>query len=344
MNNPDQLCQISIVVPVYNGEDFIESCYQNILTQDLEDYKVLFVDNNSSDRSAELIKDISQKDSRVEYRFESKQGVPHARNHGISVSNSKYLYFLDVDDQIFPRALNDMISAFKANPDSEVVFGKMYKSEQSIQDININIPDTPEIIHKPKGYWGLHWFKDLKEVVGPPAFLYRSEVFQKYGLYNVDLNGQEDTALDIKVGMLADSILFIDRYVYLYKKHGGSLSDKQKAQTSLISMMWDRMIKSNIPMTLQYGKSLPQEYYRLLCNTLLSGLVKIPAELNQKKDKLDKLESLRAEMLPYKAPIFYILFNKLYLSTGSVLLRKALLYKLKPIAINKMFKRFLKEN
>lgn len=335
--------KIAIVVPVYNAEQFIEKSYDNILRQSLKDWTAIYVDNNSADATAEKVKQLVEKDNRIQYRFESNQGVPFARNNGIRFADAEYLYFLDVDDETFPGAINDMITALDADPTADVIFGKMFKSDKTLEEVDVEIPDHPEVIVKEKPYWGLHWFNDLTAVVGPPAFLYRSTVFEKFGMYDTTLNGQEDTALDIKLGMLAN-VLFIDRYVYLYFKHGNSLSDQQKRQTSLISMMWDRMIKSNIPLSLDYAEQLPDEYYAIMYGTLLSGLVKIPSELSGEQDKIAKFAALLKEMKPYKVPNFYRLATKLYLKTGKDVFKKIILYKLRPRAVKQMVKSYSKRD
>lgn len=86
---------ISIIIPVYNAEKYIEKCLDSILNQNIDSniYEILVIDNNSSDNTAQIVK----KYSKVIMLNESKQGSYAARNKGLDYSKGKYLAFTDAD-------------------------------------------------------------------------------------------------------------------------------------------------------------------------------------------------------------------------------------------------------
>src|SRR5690606_33153345 len=96
--------------------------------QELEDFEVLYIDNNSEDSSREEINRLTASDNRVKLFVEEKAGAAAARNKGISLASGDYIYLLDVDDEIYPNALNSMIQILDTHPKMDAVFGKMIKS------------------------------------------------------------------------------------------------------------------------------------------------------------------------------------------------------------------------
>lgn len=91
---------ISIIIPVYNGEEFIKRCIESILNQSYKSFEVILINDGSTDKSLELIKDYSKKYKNIEYIDQQNCGASVARNKGIEASKGKYLVFIDVDDYI----------------------------------------------------------------------------------------------------------------------------------------------------------------------------------------------------------------------------------------------------
>ena len=74
--------EVSIIIPVYNGEKTLRQCLSSVLNQTHENYEVIVVDNNSTDRTEELIKEFQDKGRKMEYLFEPQRGRGAARNTG----------------------------------------------------------------------------------------------------------------------------------------------------------------------------------------------------------------------------------------------------------------------
>jgi glycosyltransferase involved in cell wall biosynthesis len=262
---------LSVVIPVYNGALFIEKSYQSIINQKLDDFEILYVDNNSQDTSVKQINEILDIDARVKLLFQKKQGASCARNLGIKSAKGKYIYVFDVDDEIYPNALRKMIAVLDTQKNVDAVFGKMLKSYQGIDQTPKPNDETFEVVLKEKPYWGLLWFSSLKDVVGPPAFLYRKEVFEKIGKYNETIRNNEDTALDIKLGMTCN-IAFLDMYVYLYFKHEASTIQQSKKTMPRAFMVWPRLVNEHLPFYLK--TETPVEFKKILHAQLFKAMGK----------------------------------------------------------------------
>ncbi|WP_204346107.1 glycosyltransferase [Psychroserpens algicola] len=297
--------KLSVVIPSYNAAQFIESSYQSIINQGVEDIEIIYVDNNSTDGTAEEIKKIQKRDSRVSSYFQPKQGAAPTRNKGLVNAKGEYVYFFDVDDGIYPNALLKMIDVLDAHTQVDAVVGKMVKSSQSIEKTTKPDDETLEVTIHPKPYFGLIWFSDLSKVVGPPAFMYRRTVFDTIGIYNEDLRIGQDTALDIKLGMMCD-IAFIDMYVYMYYKHTDSTIEKNKKKTPRAFMQWPRLVKEHLPFYLEHDT--PEEFNKLLFEQLYKVMGKqvffTEGFAQRKTLKNDLLQQVSAIEVPFLIRFF----------------------------------------
>lgn len=323
--------KLTVVIPVFNGADFIEKSYNSIINQQLEDFELLYVNNNSSDASAERIQAFVEKDRRVKLIYQPKQGAAAARNMGISEAKGDYVYIFDVDDEIYPNALNKMISVLDEHPDRYAVFGRMVKSYKGISETEKPDDETGDVILKEKPFWGLHWFSSLKTVVGPPAFLYRKTVFSKIGVYNEGIKNTEDTAFDIKLGMSCN-IAFLDTYVYLYFKHSQSTIEMAKKNESLVSMHWTRFVKSHLPFYLE--NDVPIKYKKLLYDYLYKTTGKRICEIKGFANRKKLLGNLLKEIEPIKIPLILRMFLSIMTIFPFSFMLKIYLYYLVPHFIN----------
>ena len=92
--------KVSIVVPIYNVEKFIEKCVKSLLHQDYKNIEIILVDDGSPDRSGEIIDSLKQGDQRVVVIHQANNGVSSARNAGLSVATGDYVTFVDGDDWV----------------------------------------------------------------------------------------------------------------------------------------------------------------------------------------------------------------------------------------------------
>lgn len=299
--------KLSVVIPVYNGADFIQKSYNSILNQHIDEFEILYIENNSNDNSVECIQNIMETDGRVKIYYQTKQGAAAARNMGIEKSEGDYIYIFDVDDEIYPNALLSMISVLDAYPQVEAVFGKMVKSYKGIALTEKPTDETHEVILKDPPYWGIQWFSSLRNVVGPPGFLYRQGVFDKIGCYNADLKNDEDTALDIKLGMTSH-VAFLDMYVYLYFKHQHSTIQQTKKKGTIIFHTWNRYVKEHLPFYLE--NEVPDRYKEILFGQLFGTMGKIIFYTKGWRRRLNIYKTIPLQIHPIELTIairFYLI-------------------------------------
>ena len=294
--------KLSVIIPVFNGEKYIRRAYDSVKSQNLEAYayEIIFVDNNSTDNSAILIDELIQIDCKVKSVNQPKQGEANARNKGIEKAQGDYIHQLDVDDELYPEALNKMIAILDENQEVDAVVGKMVKSGKDLANTIKPKDETNEVILKNKPYWGLKWFLNLGTVVGEAAFMHRKSVFEKIGNYNVNISMGTDTALDIKLGILCN-VAHIDTYIYLYFKHFDSITAHSKRNLNQIFHLWSRTIEADLP--LYYSHNIPLEYKRTLFRQVFSTMGKIIYYSDGFQTRYEVYKKIPLDVMPLKVPL-----------------------------------------
>lgn len=103
------MAKLSVIVPVYNVENYLRRCLDSILQQTYKDIEIIVVDDGSIDDSAQIIKQYVEENSNIIAIYSSNKGVSHARNLGIQHSNGEYIIFVDSDDYILPTFCEKML-------------------------------------------------------------------------------------------------------------------------------------------------------------------------------------------------------------------------------------------
>lgn len=113
----------SIIIPVFNSEDFIEDCVLSILNQDFHDFEIILLNNNSRDSTLDLIKNF--KDKRISVFTDADNGVYDAMNKGIELSKGEWLYFMGSDDYLFNNQVLNNIWSISNYSKLPVIYGNV---------------------------------------------------------------------------------------------------------------------------------------------------------------------------------------------------------------------------
>lgn len=101
--------KISIIVPVYNVEEYLSKCIESVLNQTYSAFELLLIDDGSHDKSAEICKKYATQDSRIRFFHKENGGVSSARNLGIEQACGDYIYFLDADDWLDTNIFSELM-------------------------------------------------------------------------------------------------------------------------------------------------------------------------------------------------------------------------------------------
>lgn len=128
----------SIIVPVFNAEEYLGACFGSIAAQDHENLEVIFVDDGSTDGSAVVCDEFARRDPRVKVVHRENRGVSAARNAGLSASTGRYILFVDADDRIAQDHVSCLVSALE-NKGAQISTGTGAMSDYDGRDA----PDRP---------------------------------------------------------------------------------------------------------------------------------------------------------------------------------------------------------
>ena len=201
----------TVIIPLFNKENFIENTLKSVLNQSFIDFEVLIVNDGSTDKSAEKVLEFN--DVRLHYFYKENGGVSSARNFGIEKVQSNYITFIDADDYWYPDFLQEMFENIGRFPVQKVFSAaievetskKVFSSSYSIVKTN-----DCEIVN--------YFEASCKEtVICTSCAVFHKSVFEKTGLFDINLKSGEDTDMWIRIG-LNYPILFswkiLARYVY----------------------------------------------------------------------------------------------------------------------------------
>jgi glycosyltransferase involved in cell wall biosynthesis len=168
---------ISVITPVYNGEQFIASCIQNVIDQDCSDVEHIIVDGGSCDRTIEIVKHYAEQYTHIRWLSEKDQGQSDAMNKGVRMANGEILSFLNVDDFYQLDTLNRVLEIFKELNVPTLLVG----------NCNIlNEQDEIQYVNKPKSLKIVDLLSARSPFpLNPAAYFYHKVLHDVIGLYNV---------------------------------------------------------------------------------------------------------------------------------------------------------------
>ena len=215
---------ISIIVPVYNVEEYLKQCLDSILEQTFSNYEVILVNDGSTDSSGLICQEYAEKDVRIRYFEKENGGISDARNYGIEQVKGEYLTFVDSDDFLDASHLNVLYNALVNN------------------DVDISIANYTNYQTSTATFY-LHTFGDYyekiytsEELIDDLSFLERNDLsFSTIwgSLYKKSVFSflrfpkgviGEDVALIYKMYTQVDKIVYVHKDTYIYRENDSGIS------------------------------------------------------------------------------------------------------------------------
>lgn len=216
--------KISIVVPMYNSEDYIERCIKSLMVQTLKEIEIVIVNDGSIDKSLKIVNNLAKIDERIKVFNKENGGVSTARNLGIEKSNGAYITFVDSDDWCEKDMLEKMYLSILENDIDLVVVGYSmdnYKGKESFKNVI-----EENVISRDKNEIGEILYKvNLSYLV---TKLYKNEIIKKNNLkFEVGLSLGEDAIFVYEYIKNIKSIAVVNQSLYHYVRcNNQSLSTK----------------------------------------------------------------------------------------------------------------------
>lgn len=215
--------KFSIIIPCFNGKDYLKDCLLSIHKQTFQDFEVVFVDDNSNDGSFEFALELKetfglkgeffQKDKSI------KKGVSSSRNLAITSSKGEWVVFLDCDDYFEPEKLELVNSFIEQNPNSFAIHHSYTKFGAEISNLLITVQEQ-----KP------HDFNFLIQgnPIGTSTVVVRKKLILELGGFNTRLNGVEDFFLWCRIAKKMGAWSYIPKPMTFYRYLSSSLMSSRK--------------------------------------------------------------------------------------------------------------------
>jgi glycosyltransferase involved in cell wall biosynthesis len=253
---------VTVVIPVYNVEEYLRECIESLLHQeyDLQKIEIILIDDGSIDNSLNICKEYAHKYNNIKLLSQKNSGVSTARNKGIKSANGKYIMLLDSDDTISKNAIKHLFDFFEKHyEDVDIVtypikFNRHGQISDNIRyrayDKGTNIYDVNEYIYLNQSTVNI---------------MIKNE-YEKTNLYDVNMKLSEDQNFDTELIMKKEKIGYVQDAIYYYRKYDASVS----ASKNNPYYCFDDIMNYNEMLLTKYTKNgkVPKYIQSLVINTI----------------------------------------------------------------------------
>lgn len=213
--------KISIIVPVYNVEEYLNECIDSILNQDYTNLEVILINDGSIDNSGAICNKYAVKDQRVKVLHQENQGVAIARNLGLKYATGDYISFIDSDDWIDQGMYTDMITSIRTSPNIIDVIYMSFPNSKRKNRLSKTYYDKSEIrsqfLHRFIGTSKI----GVAEMASVWSLFINREIAKDVYFYPITV--VEDKPFFIEILAKANSLVILEKKYYNYRVNTSSL-------------------------------------------------------------------------------------------------------------------------
>lgn len=144
------MIKVSIIVPIYNTENYLNTCIKNLINQTLKEIEIILIDDGSTDNSGKICDEYAKKDKRIKVIHKKNEGAALARNVGIEIAQGEYIAFVDSDDYTDFDYYEKLYKGSDNNID--VVFGEIKASNSINRILSTNKQQKEDIVSRERKY------------------------------------------------------------------------------------------------------------------------------------------------------------------------------------------------
>lgn len=300
---------ISIIIPIYNVEKYLEKCLDSILNQTYKNLEIILIDDGSTDNSPNICNSYCEKDKRIKIIHKNNEGVSSARNKGIELSKGKYIVFIDSDDYVSNEHIEVLYDCIISNNVDLVISNLIDISEDGI--ILNNEEKESFLMNKDQC---------LKELLSEDNFyhlccgnIYRKDLLEKIR-FNCKYRIAEDLDFLYRYIKQISSAYFLSKNTYYYLKREGS------ATNSIYSEKWNDELKicnfiisEMVELENNFHKYAKRKYIRLNINQAYRfELNKNQTKILKNNIKIYKNEMFNSKLFDNKEKLKIFLLLKSY--------------------------------
>ena len=213
---------ITIIIPVFNAEQYLEECINSIIEQDYDFNKIeiILIDDGSIDNSLAICKKYQKLYSNIKFISQKNSGVSVARNKGIRNANGKYLMFLDSDDFISENAIKSLVAFFDKNYEEIdlITYNLIWYLQETKQK---KLHTRYRVYNKGTGIYDLKEYFDLNQNT---VNIVTKNLYENNVLFDENMFLSEDQNYNTSILMKKEKIGFVNEAKYFYRRTGETVA------------------------------------------------------------------------------------------------------------------------
>ena len=284
--------EVSVIIPVYNNEKFVEKCIRSVMEQSFQDLEILVVNDGSTDRSGEILKRLAAGDSRIIYFSQENRGVALARNRALDMASGKYLTFVDGDDYISRDYIKNLYQTAEEKHAEMLICGLTYVNEEGTI-LRQTVPGEYRRLEKEE------WTFRISAVC---SHFYRRSLWEKYSVRFQSGERGEDMPISLFFSTVCDKIATTSETGYFYVQHSSSAVHNFRGLKNF-SLPY-HALENSIQKIQRAGAVNGQEFYELFVMRILATCF-FELAPGASKEKMEELCEYIIRILKSYFPNYY---------------------------------------
>lgn len=271
--------KFSVIIPMYNVENYIEKCILSVLNQTFTDYEIIVVDDGATDRSAERAEKLAKANPhRIKLIHQENRGLGGARNTGLANATGEYIWFIDSDDSIKQNALEEIDAFIEKNDVQMVIF------DYCTVDENENVLNMVCGYDKSGEIFSMEKYPEMLFMPNSACNkIYARSLFEKTNVIFPQREWFEDLSTIIKIYPYIEKVGYLNQCFYFYFQRSGSImynknTDRNREIISAVESLINFYKENNL-----YDKYKDElEYLAVLHVYMLASVRVIKADYKSK--------------------------------------------------------------
>lgn len=255
---------ISVIIPLYNKENYIYETIKSILNQSYENFEIIIIDDGSTDKSSFIVSEIQ--DSRIHLFLQKNHGVAYTRNKGIKIAKGDYILFLDADDFLHNDALKKMILAAKKYSNCNIISGNYLTIKNKVNIENCLLKKNKVLDNPFKEIWFNRWNLRLG------SFIVKKDTIKKIN-FDANILIGEDAFFTDQI-LINSQVAYIKDIVLSYNRDFSFLSLKKVP----VENVYEWYLNFNVDL----DKYLKRIYHDKLARKLVMSIIRFEPILSFK--------------------------------------------------------------
>lgn len=281
---------ISIIVPIYKVEDYLEKCIESILAQSITNFELILIDDGSPDECGKICDSYASKDNRIKVVHKQNEGLSAARNSGLDIAEGDYIGFVDSDDWIHKKMYETLLTLLIDN-NADIAQCEFIRTFDEEEAVDNNQKNTIETFNNNESLKNIYNKKAISTVVSWNK-LYKKDLFEYIRFPKGKIH--EDEFTTHKLLYKSKKLVYTNKVLYFYRQTPNSIMNSKfnKKRLDILDAMQERLEFAELIQNEMFINETFQKYMYRLLSYYYKCKKEIPEEKNIIRDIKKRSNSL----------------------------------------------------